>query len=71
MILPAPPQHAADPEDREGNRGPFQSRGLIHDSSPGLTSDAIMSNAATQHRELHHAVLEPGRLGRPGKPDWR
>jgi len=30
-----------------------------------------MSNAATQHRELHHAVLEPGRLGRPGKPDWR
>jgi len=31
----------------------------------GLTSDAIMSDAATQHRELHHAVLEPGGLGAP------
>jgi len=29
----------------------------------GLASDAIMSDAVPQHRELHHAVLEPGGLG--------
>src|SRR3954469_25752272 len=60
MILAAPPQHPADPEDRESNRGPFQWRGLIHDSSPAAhrwpASDAIMSDAAAQHRELHHAA---------------
>jgi hypothetical protein len=67
MILAAPPQHPADPEDRESHRGPFQSHGLIHERSPAvfrwLTSDAIISDAAAQHRELHHAVLEPGSFG--------
>jgi hypothetical protein len=37
MILAAPPQHPAAPEDRESNRGPFQSRGLIHDHSPAVS----------------------------------
>jgi hypothetical protein len=34
-----------------------------------LASDAIMGDAVPQHRELHHAVPEPGGLGRPKKLD--
>jgi hypothetical protein len=34
MIFATPPQHPADPEDREENGGELQSLGLIHDSAP-------------------------------------
>ena len=34
MVLAAPPQHCADPEDRESDGAQFQPLGLIHDSAP-------------------------------------
>jgi hypothetical protein len=34
VILAAPPQHPADPEDGEENGRELQSLGLIHDSAP-------------------------------------
>jgi hypothetical protein len=34
MMLPAPPQHSADPEDGEKNRAELQSLRLIHEHAP-------------------------------------